>query len=457
MSTEPKFVKNKLYLYWQAEAVRLHESQQGNLDDSNIENLVKSKYTKFDQRILYRASLLAKQEGINQILSNWSLSAKISIAILWLLALLSGIGVASGALAHTRVNLASALIALLGLHLISFILWLASYLPISRTTTGLSSVWLWLNKKLARKSQNTLAGQAFLTLFMRQKLWRSSVGIISNSTWLVAFIGALLALLVLLSTRNFSFYWATTLLSGDTFISISKLIGAIPAILGFPMPDDHTLAASLDAFNPDRELQTQWSIWLIGCVLVWGLLPRLIALLLCLLNLLAKLSRLKFAENLPDYLDLASKYRPQHQHLGIDKPAGKITQLIKPIISKNKISGKAAIMGFELDPDYQWPPQIINKEIIDLGIVASRNDQNQIRDKIDTKINLLLICNTAITPDRGTLNWLRELQDISASLSIYCPPGLRSQLWQQIISTHGFAQTDSINNWLAEFNLTGQA
>lgn len=447
MSKQPKFARNKLYLYWQAEAIRLYESGQGNFDDSNIQNLIINKYKNLNQRILYRADLLAKQEKIDRGLGNWFFSAKLSIVILWLLAFISGIGIAAGALANPQINLASALIALLGLHLISFVIWLISYLPIGKPGTGLSSIWLWLSKKVTRSDHNELAARSFLSLFVRQKMWPSTIGIITHSTWVSAFIGALLTLLVLLSTRNYSFHWATTLLANDSLIGLSKIIGSIPAILGFPMPDSVAINASLTNTNPGHEIQSQWSVWLIGCIIVWGLMPRLIALFLCLFNLFSKIGRMQIDTKLPAWMELKNRYNPRQENLGIDKPASKINQTFKPTIFKTNNANKAAILGYELDPSSSWPPAEININITDLGLGASRNDQNRIRKALNINTNLLLVCNTALTPDRGTMNWLHELQDSTASLTIYCPNGLRSKLWQQMLNEQGFLQTDSIDQW----------
>lgn len=450
MSKQPKFAQNKLYQYWQAEAVRLYESKHGHFDENNIRSLIINKYKGLNQRILYRANLIAKQEKIDQKLDKWLFSAKISILILWLLAFLSGIGVAAGALANPQINLASALIAILGLHLITFIIWLTTYLPISKPGTGLSSIWLWLNKRIGPKDQEALATKSFLSLLMRQKMWPSTIGIITHSTWVSAFVGALLTLLVLLSTRNYSFHWATTLLSNETIINLSQIIGSMPAILGFPMPDNTAINYSLTNIDPGRNIQSQWSVWLIGCVIVWGLIPRLIALFICLFKLLSQIARLNINPDLPAWLELKNIYMPRQQSLGIDKPADKISKIFKPNRLKGLGANKLAILGYELDPDYEWPPSEIQSSVIDLGVCASRTDQNRIRKLLNKNTNLLIVCNTALTPDRGTINWLHELQDLSANLSIYCPIDTRIKLWQEMLFQQGFLQIDSIKQWQTE-------
>ena len=55
-----------------------------------------------------------------------------------------------------------------------------------------------------------------------------------HGLWLLALLAALVMLLVLLSTRRYGFVWETTLLPADTFVALTHLLGALPALLGFP-------------------------------------------------------------------------------------------------------------------------------------------------------------------------------------------------------------------------------
>lgn len=455
-------IKNKLYLYWQAESIRIYESEFGQLDDENIKNLVISKYDNFDQRVLYRASLLAKQAGLK--LGGWQSRAKISLVILWLLAFLSGFGLALGALAKPEVNLASALIALLGLNTISFILWLLSYLPFVKTRTALTSLWLKINQLITKlqtkpsknaekdnsqaSNNKNIASQAFLELFINHKLWPATIGIISNSTWLIAFIGAVIGLLIMLSTKSYNFYWATTILSAGFFRELTLILGTIPAWLGFPLPNTENLP--INDFQAIE--QVQWSIWLLGCLITWGLLPRLLALIICLLSFINNLGRLKFDIHQAAWLELKNKYFPRHQHLGIDKPADHnltISQIIKPRSQRQISNANYAILGHELNPDDIWPPAEISTNILNLGISSSRSDQDRVRKQLanNKQLSLLVICNSLLTPDRGTVNWLLELQSLSKDLKIYLPQNARYKQWQDILLTNNLAQLSSISEW----------
>ncbi|KAG1541035.1 hypothetical protein G6F50_014280 [Rhizopus delemar] len=147
-------------------------------------------------------------------------ASRLTEGMTWLLAGLN-IGVALGALGDGSrpVNVLWALGALLGLHALTFLLWLASFLVRASAMTGLGRLWLWATRKLARGPDGALVPQACLLLLARAGALRWLFGAISHLLWLAALCAALAALLAVLSTASYRFIWATTLLAPDTFSS----------------------------------------------------------------------------------------------------------------------------------------------------------------------------------------------------------------------------------------------
>src|SRR5690606_9861504 len=121
----------------------------------------------------------------------------------------------------------------------------------------------------------------FLNLLARAGALRWLFGAVSHLLWLTALCAALAALLVALSTASYRFVWATTLLAPDTFVWLTQAIGWLPAHLGFPMPDADVIRASDGAQTVAANAQVRWSWWLIGVLVVYGILPRLLAGALC--------------------------------------------------------------------------------------------------------------------------------------------------------------------------------
>ncbi|MES1423528.1 DUF2868 domain-containing protein, partial [Vibrio cholerae] len=81
---------------------------------------------------------------------------------------------------------------------------------------------------------------------------------------------------------SYRFIWATTLLAPDTFVGLTQVVGWLPAHLGFPLPDAAMVRASDGVQALGADAQVQWSWWLIGVLVTYGILPRLLAWLACL-------------------------------------------------------------------------------------------------------------------------------------------------------------------------------
>ncbi len=147
----------------------------------------------------------------------------------------------------------------------------------------------------------------------------------------MAFIAVLLTLLILLSTAHYQFIWATTLLAAERFVEFSRILGGLPAWLGFSGPTADIVRSSDRSSVLPAAAQAQWALWLIGLVLVYGLLPRLIALMLCAVRATCGLCRLRVDLQLPGLAALRSRLSPDITPLDHDA--------IVPVIHRPRVSG----------------------------------------------------------------------------------------------------------------------
>src|SRR5690606_4876431 len=136
------------------------------------------------------------------------------------------------------VNLLLALAAMLGLHALTLMLWLAGMGLQSNGSGGawLGQLWLDATRKLARGPDAALAPRALAGLVGRSGGLRWSLGAISRLLWLAALASLLVVLLAMLSARRYTFNWETTLLSPDAFVTLTQALGWLPSKLGFAMP-----------------------------------------------------------------------------------------------------------------------------------------------------------------------------------------------------------------------------
>src|SRR3546814_17389618 len=89
--------------------------------------------------------------------------ARLVLMALGVLAIVAGAGAALGALGNgaAPVNIALALTAMLGLHFLTYLLWLSSFAIHSDAGgTRLGPVWLWLTRKLAPRPDAALLPRA---------------------------------------------------------------------------------------------------------------------------------------------------------------------------------------------------------------------------------------------------------------------------------------------------------
>ena len=440
-----------LLQYWQAEAVRLREAHWGPLEDRAACQAALRAPADLGVRILARAAWLAEHGELHDRLVQWSVGARWALAVLWLSACLAGIGTAAAVLGQSQVNLALALLGLLGLHALTFLIWLAGWLPGLPDSTALSRLWLWLTRRLVRGPDAALAAQAFLSLLGRARAWKTAIGLISHGAWTAAFLGALATLLLLLSARHYTFHWETTLLSPDVFVGMTRILGSVPGLLGFEAPSDALIAASLGPQPLAAGVQAEWSLWLIGCVLVWGLLPRLLALAACILHLRRRLARLTVDPGLPGWLDLRERLLPTHANLGIDRPAPAIDGAIGPAAPVAAAGGRAAVLAYELGHGLDWPPAQLPDDVVDFGRCDSREDRARIRALLRTPpAHLLFVCDARLTPDRGAAAWLDELRRSCPDLRALCLGGTpeRLQAWQDALSHQAVPRISSLDGWL---------
>ena len=265
--------------HWITETLRLRESLWGPLEDSAEAGRARVEGGTFNQRLLTRSRMLARREGLDETLKRWRQAARLMLLLFAAAALVAGFCAAAGALGRGgSVNLALALTALLGLNTVTFLLWLLSFgMRTGASGSLLANAWLKLTHKLARGPDAALLPRALLELLSRQHLQRWSAGLLSHGLWLLALIAALLTLLALLATRRYTFQWETTLLSPDAFVHIVHALGLLPSLLGFAQPSAEIIRMSDGQNELPEAAHALWSAWLIGVVVVYGLLPRLAA------------------------------------------------------------------------------------------------------------------------------------------------------------------------------------
>ncbi|WJM97787.1 DUF2868 domain-containing protein [Pseudomonas defluvii] len=413
---------------WLTEAVRLREEHAGPLDDQEANRRARQLGGDLATRIENRALWLAERDGMRAALLHWKQGARLALLMLLAVAVLSGAGLAFAALGDGQrpVNVFWAVGSLLGVNLLLLLSWAMSFSLAGEQGASLGRVWLWLSEKLARDAQAVHLAPALLLLLQRQRLNRWLLGALVNGLWLLALGSALLVLLVLLATRRYGFVWETTILGDQTFIDLTQALGALPALLGFNVPDVAMIRAS-GVSQPVLELARQaWAGWLLGVLVVYGLLPRLLLAATCLWRWRRGRQHLSLDLQLPGYSTLREALMPSSERLGINDPEPAAMPEVARLADAEHSAG-ALLVGLELDDQRPWPPAL-PASVVDAGILDSRESRNRLLEQLSRfpPARLAIACDPRRSPDRGSLALIAELARSAGATRIWlmqAPPG----------------------------------
>jgi hypothetical protein len=405
---------------WLCEAVRLTEAHSGALEDSEANRRAIAAGGDLAQRIEARALWLAGRDGLIEALRQWRRALSLAGIALLVLAVLAGVSLAFGALGDGRhpVNVFWALGSLLGLHVITLLAWLVAQLLFRDKGAALGRLWLWLSERLARDARVAHLGAALASLLQSRRLEPWLFGLATHTLWLAALSSALVMLLIMLSARHYGFLWETTLLGPETFVGLTQTLGSLPSLLGFSVPAPEQIVASGASAPSDDLARRAWAGWLIGVLLVYGLLPRALLALFCLWQWQRGRARLSLDLQAPDQATLRERLQPSSEELGVWDAAP--DSLPQSTAGQTQSGSGALLVAIELDDDLTWPP-VLPAGIANAGVLDSREQRRQLLEQL-TRFppqRLAIACDPRRSPDRGTLALIAELSRCAAQTRIW--------------------------------------
>ncbi|PKH82097.1 DUF2868 domain-containing protein [Psychrobacter sp. 4Bb] len=315
------------------------------------------------------------------------------------------------------VNFFYVLVCLLGFHTIMLGGWLVMTL-INRDQQSPSWFASFVSPSYLIRGKDDVT-KAAVDLYERQLQhsgMRWYLGRFSHQLWLATLTGMLLAIIFLLVVRQYSFSWESTLLSDQALVSLTQVLGWLPSMVGFGVPDNTAIAQSrLVTEAMPLSVARQWAGLLVGSLLMYGIVPRAIAWAFCALMFRRKKMRLDIKQ--PYYQKILNFWQ---RHV-VD--ADDFTEAPAPIAPKATVSaGKKliALLEYPADQDKWWQSGLDDSshsleklsEVEDFGIVDDRDDMARLKNYLDVHpVQVLLGIHSNALPDRGTL---RKLDQIAA-------------------------------------------
>lgn len=429
-----------------AQAVRLIE-ETGPLEDGEAMNLAFRNSADREGRVIDRARILGQRFGLEAEIARWRELAPYVWLALSVFVGLVAYGIAVSVVGGDRsINAVLAFLLVLGGHVVTLVMWCFAVLAawFSRGTAGRLSfgrlflrLVAWL--PLDRGPHSLTLLHATTSLLQRARLIPWAFGLISHAVWALAFVLLLAALWFAFSFRAYSMTWETTILSGDFFVGFVRATGWLPGLLGFPVPDASTVLAA-GAAGSD---QKAWAWWLIGCIVVYGLVPRIILAGLSWALWLRGKRLLKLDMAHPYYRKLLARFEEMETSIVVDaeqpppvaaSPQGRQAAL--------ESSAALAAVGFELPPEHPWPPAgLSSPDGFCERISGTGEERRALLNRLAQvrPYKLLVACNAASSPDRGTERFLREACSYAAHTGILlsAPSAAGTRRWQSWLQDKG--------------------
>lgn len=387
-------------MYLLTELIRLLE-QQGHTFIHNPHHINQQlrQTTGDDESKLYRRAILLDSNGqlnhqLNQTKQHLHL-LKLLATIIWFIL---GFSSTYGIMQHTSLNFFFILVATLGLNTLMLLIWLMNTL--FQRPYNLSIPLFLFNK-------NTPIQQAILQLYFQQNNLphaRYQRGIISHQMALSALTGMLIAALMLLSFRQYTFNWESTLLNEQTFSNITAALSWLPEKLGFPVPNETAVFNTRN--QQDITHAAHWGSLLLGSLFCYGILPRLVAWIWCRYQIHRHPAKLNL--KLPYYQNIIQQWHYRITDSSEDYQADKV--ITAPSINLHTDGEHWAVLLDREHSNPNWYQHQLGQSWQNKGILA---DRHQIKQFIETlqqhPVQLLIGVHVHHVPDRGLVRTLQRL------------------------------------------------
>lgn len=314
------------------------------------------------------------------------------------------------------VNFFYVLVCLLGFHTIMLLGWLVmTLINQGKQSSNWFANFVSPSYLIRDKDDVTKAAVDLYERQLQHSGMRWYLGRFSHQLWLATLTGMLLAIIFLLIVRQYSFSWESTLLSDQALITLTQVLGWLPSMVGFDVPDSTAIVQSrLVTDAMPLTVARQWAGLLVGSLLMYGIVPRAIAWAFCALMFRRKKMRLDIKQ--PYYQKILSFW--QRQVVDADD----FNEVPAPIAPKAAVSaGKklVALLEYPSEQDNWWlaglDANINNSEIENFGIVDDRDDMARLKMYLDNHpVQVLLGIHSKALPDRGTLRKLDRIAEHAA-------------------------------------------
>jgi len=445
---------------WCYEAVRLREQRPPALDDHKANEQALASASDLSGRLVARAQVLAAGTGLKTAFVEARSAMRYSALAVSALGFLAGISAAMASLGDSTqpVNVIWALVSLLLLPTLMLVVWLASFMVSSETSGWFGRIWQLTLGRLLRSGPRALVWQAWLALAQQARSERWWLGLLTHTIWFSVLLGMVLAMFTAFSLRHYTFVWQTTWLSDGVFVQFAQAIGAWPSSLGFTVPDVQTIRDSGNVALDAPGARLAWANWLMGAVVVFGLLPRLLAMMASAFMLRHLHRRLRLRLHDAYALAIGHKFERLTASSQVDGPPGaqeSWPQIFGIAPEEARTDAVVAVLEASLDDEVHSQTGVQTTVLPPIDDRASRKQAQARLSQLKPK-RLLVVVDARQTPDRGLMRTLIDLgsQAVSTRVLLLHPEDARARLpaWHERLKAIGLptdaTSSDAVMTWL---------
>ena len=388
--------------YHHTELIRLLEQRHHPFpsDPASITEILRQADGTPEAKLHRRAQLIDRDQHIAQRLAQHQqrlrFARRVACAAWFIIGLLGTYQL----MQQSSLNFMLILVGILGGNSLMLIIWLISLTQKYRAPT---SIPLWLTGSLKDPIHQALLEHDAQTAAQPPFRWIRSR--ISHQIALCGLLGMFTASLMLLTVRQYQFNWQSTLLTDQHFAQIIHALAWLPAQLGIPTPSPSIIAAARNHYHSEHA--AQWGILLLASILCYGIIPRLIAWLICwqhsrryrpTLNLAQPYYQNIIQQWQRQIIDDASDYQP-------DRPA------IAPAkIPLNSTGEHWAILLEAPNAPDNWHSHILGQDWANKGSINERAELARLINELAAQpVQLLIGIRAQQTPDRGIIRQIAQL------------------------------------------------
>ncbi|TQV86049.1 DUF2868 domain-containing protein [Exilibacterium tricleocarpae] len=408
--------------------------------------------------LVARARRVVQQQGLGSRVAHapqwcrrFTLVLVIFAAFAGALAVQQALGASAGTL-----NIYWLLLVLLGFNFLSLVLWLAGAILMGTSLPGasapanglLSGAWHWLESRITGSDRlRAAADRGWWLACLRGAAGRWWFAGLSHGLWMIYLAVGFAVLLLLLMTRQYDFIWATTILADDVFITVTGWLAAPLAGLGFSVPDLELVQSSQHGNRPlaPEAARRAWAFFLLGGLLVYGVLPRLVLLGFSRLMLALARRRYQLDLTLPYYIKLHRALIPESrawQVVDPDSAAGSGAAPVRRPPAHRTPPLAACWVGVELAAATRWPPPGVSARD-DLGQVTGSTTLAAALARLEGQSDQPLVAAVSLArpADRGLRRTLDNLYTNRPA----------AQRWLALLRPAGAGDisTERLNGWMS--------